>query len=721
MENPARHLAEQFILNTGRNIFLTGKAGTGKTTLLHEVLEKTTKNAVVVAPTGVAAIQAGGVTIHSMFQLPTTAFIPTYDFADPEWITNLSALAKNQKMRTERRKLLLELELLVIDEISMVRADLLDAVDFTLKRIRKNHQPFGGVQVLAIGDLFQLAPVVKNHIKPVLQRYYSSPFFFDSQAWKSANALKIELQIVYRQEEKEFIDILNNIRNGIKSQPDMDRLNQNFKKDPPEDNIILLTTHNRKADEVNRRKLSQLSGKSHRLKAKVEGRFYESSYPTDEEITLKKDTQVMFIRNHREGLYYNGMLAKVESVGVGKIKVKTIEDEEVILVEPEEWKSTKYTIDQKTKEVQQEEIGSFRQYPLKLAWAVTVHKSQGLTFDRVILDLEDTFAAGQLYVALSRCRTLQGLTLSSRINFNNIFVDPRVTSFYQETEYTGDLNQLLQKDKEIYEDKQLINAFNFSKLQGYTDVWEEIIHDADLPDLTKLIKLVKELHKSLEEIEYTSRNFQNQLWSLIRKKSQTQNVPDAEDYIRERCEKAIGYFTEKINEDLVKPLQKTIRRYKLKNKKRKFVRQTSELQKEYWRKMSTLYGLEYRDKKIYVKQPEHISEDEKEPPQVTTLKKGETYEITLNLFKGGMTIEEIAKERSMAVSTIEGHLSRWVERGEVPIARLMKVSHAEKIAKYMSENEDSGFKELMEKIPFQVTYGELRLVKAWLGNKQVDQ
>jgi len=407
IHNRERDLAEGFILHTNRSVFLTGKAGTGKTTLLREIIKKTKKSTAVVAPTGVAAINAKGVTIHSFFQLPTTTFLPTSERVEYDRITNRKTLAQNQKLRTEKRQLIVELELLIIDEISMVRADLLDAIDFTLRRIRKRPAPFGGVQLLVIGDLFQLAPIVKPDDWNVLKSYYKSPFFFDAIAWQESNAVSIELQKVYRQADQTFISVLNRIRNGISKQEDIDHLNLRYDPFADTEEIITLTTHNRKADSINNKELDNLLTKSVQLKANVTGHFAPSAYPTREVITIKEGAQIMFVKNHPDGIYYNGKLGTIETIDKDKIKVHLIEDDRAIDVVEEQWKNTKYVVDPETKKIEQQNIGTFEQYPFRLAWAITVHKSQGLTFEDVILDLENTFAPGQLYVALSRCRSLE--------------------------------------------------------------------------------------------------------------------------------------------------------------------------------------------------------------------------------------------------------------------------------------------------------------------------
>ena len=408
--NAERQIAKEFILQTNRNLFLTGRAGTGKTTLLKEVLRETNKNAVVVAPTGVAAINAGGVTIHSMFQLPTAAFIPDFQTGtgSDHFITR-NQLAQSQRIRKERRQLIIELELLVIDEISMVRADLLDAVDFTLKRLRHNALPFGGVQLLVIGDLFQLSPVVRSFEMSILNRYYHSMFFFEAHVWRSCDPVCIELKKVYRQEESSFIGILNNIRNGVKEENDLTELNKRFSDQADSASAITLTTHNNKAEIINQKELGLLTGPKYTLKAQVNGRFAESAYPTEEKIVVKKGAKVMFLRNHSEGLYYNGKIGEVTGKVDEILLVKCEGEKNPIQITPIEWKNTRYVLDQTTKEVKQQDIGQFKQYPIKLAWAVTVHKSQGLTFDHVMLDLEDTFAPPKIAV------TGFSLSLSTRL------------------------------------------------------------------------------------------------------------------------------------------------------------------------------------------------------------------------------------------------------------------------------------------------------------------
>jgi len=375
LENYEQYIAEQFVLNTGKNIFLTGKAGTGKTTFLHNIVKQSKKQTMVVAPTGVAAINAGGMTIHSVFQLPLTAFVPQQNSGlDPTNFTDWTNLRTLHNMRKEKINLIKELDLLIIDEISMVRADLLDAIDFSLKKYRRNNLPFGGVQILAIGDLFQLAPVIKDHIWFTLKNYYNSIYFFSSLAWKNANALTIELKKIYRQKDEHFVNLLNNVRWGKHTPKDIATLNENYNPHADKTNVITLTTHNYKANNINTTEINKLKSPTFIFRADVTGKFNESAYPTDAELSFKTGSQVMFIRNDAEGAYYNGKTGTITNINNGTITVKD-DDENEIKVGQIEWLNSKYSVDKETQKIKKEDIGSFRHVPLKLAWAVTVHKS----------------------------------------------------------------------------------------------------------------------------------------------------------------------------------------------------------------------------------------------------------------------------------------------------------------------------------------------------------
>lgn len=417
-------IAAKFVNYTSKHVFLTGKAGTGKTTFLRKLIKLTHKKALIVAPTGIAAINASGVTIHSLFQLPFGSFFPdaagglineniNFNFNTPK------TLVKHLNMQGNKRRMLQELELLVIDEVSMLRADMLDAIDFALRYVRRNRNlPFGGVQLLFIGDLHQLPPVVKNDEWRIMAKFYKSIYFFDALALQDNPPVYIELDKIYRQDDSVFIDLLNNLRNNKITTEDTALLRQHFKQDfkpAADENYITLTTHNNKADSINRERLAQLKSKSYFFEAKIQGEFNEYAYPNDKSLELKVGAQVMFIKNDMtaEKRYYNGKIGVVHHIEKDIIEIELPEDRTVIEISRYTWENVKYKLDEASNEIKENVAGSFIQYPIKLAWAITVHKSQGLTFDKAIIDVGDAFAPGQAYVALSRLRSLKGLVLTS--------------------------------------------------------------------------------------------------------------------------------------------------------------------------------------------------------------------------------------------------------------------------------------------------------------------
>jgi len=708
--NIERELAENFILYTDRNVFLTGKAGTGKTTLLQDILNKTSKKTAVVAPTGVAAINAGGMTIHSMFQLPTKSFTPNNEIVDQELFVNRINLATLQKIRKDRKRLFQELELLIIDEISMVRADLLDAIDYTLRRMRRNQEPFGGVQLLVIGDLYQLAPVVRDHVWPTLNKYYETPFFFSSIAWQYSNALTFELNKIYRQQDETFIQILNNIRNGIKSETDINRLNENFNHKFEASETITLTTHNRKANAINQTELNRLETQQFELEAKVKGQFNESSYPTNEKIILKKGAQVMFLRNHPEGIYFNGKIGVVQGKSSDGVKVFCKGDHETILVEPIEWKNTRYKLNEASGEIEPEEVGSFEQYPLKLAWAVTVHKSQGLTFDKAIVDLEDTFAPGQLYVALSRCRSLEGLTLSSMINEANIIVDTRVKNYYQQSVIPDNAEEILEKAKKELEDKVLRRSFDFNKINDHIETWEETVRASELPEKATVLKIIRALKKKGLEMQKIAHSFENQLHNYMISEE------DNKDQIVDRCRKGIQYFTNEVHILMITTMEDHRRAYKIKPRTRKYIREVEDLISHLWKNTEKLYGLKYRDIKLHPEEPKYkrivlFNPDKKEVKPKR--EKGETQRITLEMWEEGKTLEEICKLRSLKLGTIQTHMSKWIKEGKVDISPFMDMKKVESVWKTIQDNPDKSSAEIREIYPDSLEYSELTMVRNW--------
>ena len=711
MENYERQLAESFILHTNKSVFLTGKAGTGKTTLLKEIIIKTKKKTVVVAPTGVAAINAGGMTIHSLFQLPTTSFLPGNQIVQHERFTNRKVLAQSQKLRQERRQLFIELDLLVIDEISMVRADLLDAIDFTLRRIRKNNYAFGGVQVLAIGDLYQLAPVVKSDEWNILSAFYKSPFFFDAHVWSNTDHITISLQHIYRQEEPAFIQILNNIRKGEATNSDIENLNIHFDKPKAEGHIITLTTHNYKADLINNKALHELPGRLKKLMATVTGRFFESSFPTQENIELKENAQVMFVKNHPDGIYFNGKIGIVTKIEDQQLQVKFPDTVDPITVSKETWNNTKFSVNKETKEIEKENIGTFEQYPVRLAWAVTVHKSQGLTFDRAILDLEKSFAPGQLYVALSRCRSLEGLFLSSKIKMENVIVNAKIKSYYEAHSIPDEIEKLLASAKDEYDDLLLLRAFSFEKLISLFSSWETYVKESTTPVKANALIYAKELTRSLDNLQDLALRFQKQLLSLL---SELRDEKIESEKIIHRASEAIRYFTTSLFEKIIKPTDAHINNVKMKKGTRPYVKETRLLLHDFWMQMNEFYTFEYRGEKVFNGDKIYIQPDNNKAVKKKT--KGETYLITLEMFNKGLSIKDIARQRELASGTIESHMTKWLKEEKVSIDQLLSKERIAKIEPYLQDKLEMKSTEIMASNDIDLTFTEIRWMKIVLGD-----
>ena len=472
--NPELELAWQLVEYTGVNVFLTGKAGSGKTTFLRKLREQSTKRMVVLAPTGVAAMNAGGVTIHSFFQLPFAPFVPESHFGGE---------AKYQyRFGKEKVNILRSLDLLVIDEISMVRADLLDSVDDVLRRYRDRHKPFGGVQMLMIGDLQQLSPVVKEQDQQLLSPYYNHFYFFGSHALEQAGYVTVELTKVYRQSNAEFLDLLNCIRDNRVDASVLRRLNRRFQPDFAAEQprgYIYLTTHNQKANDLNTARLEQLAGEPRVFRAEMEGDFPVYMYPTEEELVLKEGAQVMFVKNDISGQhrYYNGMLGRITSLSaVGSVEVET-EDGQRIVLDREEWANCKYSLDPDTKEITETILGTFKQYPLRLAWAITIHKSQGLTFDKAIIDVRQAFAPGQAYVALSRCRSLEGLVLSAPVEASSVISDRIVTDFVNHIPAQIPDASCIAALQQAYFEDQVAGLYSFARLSRLFHVYLRLVDE----------------------------------------------------------------------------------------------------------------------------------------------------------------------------------------------------------------------------------------------------
>lgn len=538
--NEEAKLALQIIETTGSNLFLTGKAGTGKTTFLRELKRSTSKRNVVLAPTGIAAINAEGVTIHSFFQLPFAPYVP-----------DTSVLQSGRfKFSKQKIKIMRSLDLIVIDEISMVRADLLDAVDSVLRHYRRCDKPFGGVQLLLIGDLGQLAPVAKDEEWTMLSQYYETPYFFSSHALRQTDYSVVELTHVYRQSDRVFIDLLNKVRDNQADAQVLSLLNSRYVpnfKPREEEGYIRLTTHNAMAQQINNAELEKLPGQTYMFKAVVEGKFPELSFPTDEVLELKKDAQVMFVKNDSspEKRYYNGMIGRVTAINERGFVVQPKGTNEAIEVAPEEWENNRYELDEQTKEIKEVREGLFRQYPIKTAWAITIHKSQGLTFSHAIIDASLSFAHGQTYVALSRCKTLDGLVLSAPIPAHAIIRDASVDAFNSAAMNRLPNNDAVASMQRVYFLQQVSDLFGFVDVASAFYSAMRIVNEHFGRTFPKLALEYKARNAFLiKEVMDVANTFKQQYTSMIGQE------PDyaTNALLQERITKGAAYFLKKLKE-----------------------------------------------------------------------------------------------------------------------------------------------------------------------------
>jgi len=581
---PQLKRAFDFAEYTGCHIFLTGKAGTGKTTFLQNFKKKTSKRMIVVAPTGVAAINAGGVTIHSFFQLPFGPHLP-----ETLYTTN-KASGYVQKLSQIKKDIIKNLELLVIDEISMVRADLLDAIDETLRRFKDHFLPFGGVQLLMIGDLQQLPPIVPREEKQLLQDYYDTLFFYGSRALKQTNYTSIELTHIFRQNDDHFIRLLNNIRDNKPDNETLEILNERYQPefDPSDDEgYITLTTHNKQANTMNRAKLRKLSTEKFVREAEIDGDFPEHAYPTNAELTLKIGAQVMFVKNDnsKDKLFYNGKIGNVVDVSDEKIFVKCPEDTKNIAVDRMSWHNIQYIIDEEKETIKENIVGSFKQFPLKLAWAITIHKSQGLTFEKAIIDAGAAFAHGQVYVALSRCKSLDGIVLISPISRICIRHDHGVLKFMNHIENDIPEESYFDQCKFDYQLLLLKKRFNFKPIELHMRSILKIIrkHRKSIPEaLANTIVNVDESFRN--EIVDISYRFEKQIDRLIAENASI----DDNDVLQERINKACIYFSEKLESIIVNFVKNTSVEIKNEKVSKSLNKHLSELKKDITTKLSHL-------------------------------------------------------------------------------------------------------------------------------------
>jgi hypothetical protein len=729
-ENPLS-IASRFINCTNRHIFLTGKAGTGKTTFLREISKTCHKKNVIAAPTGVAAINAGGVTLHSLLQLPFGSFIPT-DRIDAESISaQLStpkSIIRDRQLRRHKLNLLRELELLIIDEVSMLRADLLDAIDHVLRFARRNPEPFGGLQMLFIGDLLQLPPVVKDHEWRILSAYYKSAYFFEAKALEKSPPVYIELVKIYRQSDPTFINVLNNFRYNTPAQQDLDLLNQTCAKLPEarkSDDYIYITTHNRIVDEKNNNALQKLKGKQYTFDAEIIGDFPEHIYPVEYTLKLKKGARVMFIKNDYSGeqRYYNGKIGTVTALDDEDIEVNFDDDTPEVVVEPYTWENKKFTLNEGTGEIEEQIVGTFEHFPLKLAWAVTVHKSQGLTFKKAILDLSGAFAPGQIYVALSRLQTLDGLVLGAPMTFNHLRTDQIVIDYAGKRPDTQTLVTHLQNDTNSFVNRQVLTAFDFSALQSQLG-YHLRSYDKDTKKSAKqkYAEWAKDLRQSFFEVSDVAGKFLVQLNRIIKNR-------DSMEVLHARVGAAKKYFDPILKKFAQQVFSHSLNVSQNEKKVKAYLNELKELESFFYRQIYQIYKAEaiikaaidntelqkeevmgfdiYSQRRALEKIAEtQTAAQPKAPP------KQSTREITYNMFREGKTIPEIAHERSLTESTIQGHFLPYLEDGLINIEELVDPKKLEQIYKAIAATKEPGLTAIKRNLDSNFSFGEIRLALA---------
>ena len=806
--NQKLDFVEELVLYTDSHIFLTGKAGTGKTTFLKNLPLKTYKRMVVVAPTGVAAINAGGQTIHSFFQLPFGPQLPENALGKGNNAKSLAA--QYQKLNKKKINLMRSLDLLIIDEISMVRADVLDAIDAVLRRVRRSQKPFGGLQLLMIGDVHQLAPVAKPEEWEVLSPYYDTPYFFGSQVLKKAPYVCVELEHIYRQHDDDFISLLNKVRNNQMDADCVRVLNSRFKpgfvpKD--EEGYITLTTHNYQADQINDSKLAAIKEKTLTFKAEVHGTFPENTYPTKEELELKVGAQVMFVKNDPtpEKAFFNGKIGRLVGYDEKECTVTVESDGERITVPKLKWQNMEYAINAENQDIEEKEIGSFTQIPLRLAWAVTIHKSQGLTFDKVIVDAGQAFAHGQVYVALSRCTSLEGLVLKTRISSNALVNDFSVNQFVEMLPEKEPTQEKVDQLRHEYELETMLELIDFDSIYKDFGRLMKVIYDNDTLFEHSLIQdLSQRRNKIHEELSSVGIKFEGQIRKLHEQAPSCEQNP----VLQERLIKGVAYFDEhlkaiakglfdlpfktdnqSVNEQLtdalkllkediylkgccleackdgftVKEYQKTksvkaIEAEKSGKKKVEIKFEPSKNGSLYsillsWRaaraeaddvspsniapiktlktiatdKPVTLselrategmgtkrvrnYGAEILDIVLRFIGKDPQTTDIGDLSQVTKKRQiGDTYRITKELFDNGLSVEAIAKERGLAISTILGHLVHYVEEGTLKASQILEKEKYNEILEYFESTFDPQINIAREVLGPKYQYGEIKAV-----------
>jgi len=740
--------AAKFVNNTGAPIFLTGKAGTGKTTFLRDLAKRTHKRHVILAPTGIAALHAKGVTIHSQFLLPLGSFLPVREpegnFTDQYGFYTQHTLSRRHPLNQLRKSVLKAVDLLVIDEVSMLRADVLDAIDYRMKSVKGNFkEPFGGVQVLMIGDLFQLPPIVKDHEWHVLNRFYNSMHFFEAKALQNSGLVYLELDKIFRQQDDEFIDVLNHLRDNRVTPADINLLNKHFKTTEEIKNLqeeyITITTHNYKADQINQKAMDGLTGESYFYEADITDEFQESLYPLPQRLELKEGAQIMFVKNDSSGnaSYFNGKIATVLHLDKDEILVQMQDSEEEYTLKKEVWENKKYVVNPETKELDEEVIGTFSQFPIKLAWAVTVHKSQGLTFDKAIIDVGQAFAPGQVYVALSRLRSLEGLVLRSKIQSNLVYSDHQVVDFSNNAENQMQLQELLNRHQNHYLGSLIDRTFDLLPiLRELESFQKEQNSSLEFEDNEMQVTIPEVFQKLSSEVGNTEK-FRKQLLFLLQE--------NETEKLQERIQKG-GYYYMELLANSLKMILSQMGMVEQFARTKNYLAGLESVEESLLRKYLEISKLgrllqaissgnvpgrmEDLEEEILSLRRQFISmAKEKAFEKIKGIKsktgrkksgglkpkrqKGDSFEVTYLLFQEGKPIQEIAKERGLAQSTIKSHLAHGIETGRIELENCLPDSIISEIKDQLEKQ--TSMSALRAHFDGKYDYGTIKMVIA--GNK----
>jgi uncharacterized protein YpbB len=743
----------RFINQTHRSVFLTGKAGTGKTTLLREIIQTTHKNTVVVAPTGIAALNAGGVTIHSMFQLPFGGFIPdnsSPQFSESTKFETKATLRRHFKMSGLKKSVIRNMELLIIDEVSMLRADLLDAMDYMMQTVRKKNTAFGGVQVLYIGDLLQLPPVIRDEEWRTLKTYYKGKFFFHSHVVQQHPPLYIELSKIFRQTDDTFISVLNNLRNNQISQQDIQTLNQYVKPDfdlKANKGYITLTTHNNKADTMNAQALDDLEGKLVIYKPEITGDFPDKIFPVEQQLQLKVGAQIMFVKNDLsfDKHYFNGKMGVIKSLSSQEILVHFPEENKTIEVEKYEWQNIRYKVDETTKEIEEEVLGTFVHYPIKLAWAITVHKSQGLTFDKAALDVSQVFLPGQAYVALSRLRSLEGLILLSPLRMNGISNDQDVMDYSLNKASDSFLENALHFETKNFIHNYLINTFDWQDLaQEWRNHRFSYNEKSEISEKSKHAVWAKKQTEVIEQLLDPSKKFISQLNKLFGQETVDLN------HVSERIQAAFSYFLKPMDDLVFEILWKIeeVKRIKkvkafydelivleelqtkavLRLMKAKLLIETvvagetiskekltsSEIKKYISRKTEAIQN-QFKELNITLIEDEKDVERYTAKKSKTAVPKKSTVQETYELWVEKKSIEDIATIRVLTKQTIYSHFVKLIQTKAVSISEVLPKDKMQDLATAFAGYKEESLNTMMEKYGHKFSWEEARMYKASLN------